>query len=234
MKGLFISFEGIEGCGKSTQIELLNRYLGSLGIKTLLTREPGGTDIGERIREILMDSKYTSMSPVAELLLYAASRNQHIFEKIGPAIDEGIMVLCDRYADATTAYQGAARRLSENLIAEVHLIATSGLRLRDETNGADAPFISSRPLDPDLTFLLDCPAGLGLSRAKNRNLADPSMENMDRFEMEEMDFHERVRDGYLAIAKKEPQRVVVIDATGTIDQIHAAIIERLREVLKPS
>lgn len=208
MKGLFITFEGIEGCGKSTQIDMLNVYLKEMGRSTLLTREPGGTDIGERIRAILMDASHANMSPVTELLLYGASRNQHIFEKIGPAIALGKIVLSDRYADATTAYQGAARCIDDKTIEALHEIATGGLK-------------------PDVTFLLDCPAEVGLSRAISRNQRDPEMQDMDRFEREKMDFHMRVRDGYLAIAKREPERVVIIDATLGIEEMHKDIVTKI-------
>lgn len=212
MESFFISFEGIEGCGKSTQIGLLADHLRRAGRRVVLTREPGGTVIGERIRTVLLDAAHDNMSPLSELLLYAASRNQHVREVIRPALEEGMDVLCDRYADATTAYQGAARKIDGRLIEETHRIATEGLW-------------------PHLTLLLDLSPELGLLRARMRNAVDPHAAGQDRFEREELSFHERVRAGYLAIAKKEPKRVIVIDAAREIDAIHADIIERVRGVI---
>ncbi len=213
MKGIFITFEGIEGCGKTTQIQLLDKHLKDSGHPTLLTREPGGTPIGEKIRSILLDSRNNNMSPRTELLLYTAGRNQHIVEKIQPALEAGKIVLCDRYADATTAYQGAARDIDSNIIEEIHKVATGGLM-------------------PVLTFLLDCPAELGLGRARARNQTDSTAGTLDRFEQEEMDFHERVRQGYLNIAKREPERVQIIDATLSPDKMQNEIIEIIQNKLR--
>jgi len=213
MKGMFITFEGIEGCGKTTQIRLLDEHLKRKGFDTLLTREPGGTPIGEKIRSVLLNSAHTNMSPRTELLLYEASRNQHIFEKIAPAIGNGKIVLCDRYADATTAYQGTARRIQPEVVEEIHRVATGGLM-------------------PDITMLLDCPAEIGLSRARSRNEKDPNAASMDRFEREEMDFHERVRNGYLNIARREPNRVRVIDATTDVETMHRHIVEEVEKLLR--
>jgi dTMP kinase len=213
MKGFFITFEGIEGSGKTTQIKLLDEYLRRLGYKTILTREPGGTPIGERIRDILLDAENHNMSSEAELFLYAASRNQHIHEKILPALSDGAVVLCDRYSDATEAYQGAARKIDMAKIRAVHEIATSGLM-------------------PDITFLTDCPAALGLGRARKRNAADKSLNSMDRFEREELDFHERVRQGYLAIAKREPHRVKVVDASKGEETMHRDVVAAMEAFLK--
>ena len=208
MKGLFITFEGIEGCGKSTQIQLLADKLHALGRHVVLTREPGGTAIGERIRAVLLDSSHTAMAPITELLLYAAARHQHLREVICPALEHGHVVLCDRYADATTAYQGAARRIDPEAIRNLHAIATGGL-------------------DPDLTILLDCPAGDGLARARARNAQSAHASQHDRFEREELAFHERVRAGYLAIAEAEPQRMRVIDARGTTEEVAGRIATEL-------
>jgi len=205
MKGLFITFEGIEGCGKSTQIRLLNEHLMKRGYRTVLTREPGGTAIGERIRDILLDVEHGNMSPKTELLLYAAARSQHIFERISKALGDGSIVLSDRYADATAAYQGAARRIDPEAVEAVHRIATDGLL-------------------PDITFLLDCPAETGLSRIKLRGKKCASSRNLDRMEREDIEFHERVRSGYLDIAKREPGRVKVIDSKMDIGAIHERIV----------
>lgn len=215
MKGLFITFEGIEGCGKTTQIKLLYEHLKRLGRDCVLTREPGGTAIGDKIRAILLDARHEGMTPIAELLLYAAARNQHIAQVIGPAVKDGKIVLCDRYADATTAYQGAAREIDGKTIEEVHKIATGGMM-------------------PDLTILFDLPAEEGLKRARGRNLADASLQSEDRFEREDIEFHRRVRDGYFAIARREPKRVVVVNAMDGIETIHNEILKRVNLTLIPN
>lgn len=205
MKGKFITFEGIEGCGKTTQIKLLDEYLRRNGHKTLLTREPGGTEIGDKIRQILLDPQNKKMHPITELLLYGASRSQHIEELIRPALLEGKMVLCDRYSDSTTAYQGAARRLDLKKLDEMDKIATSSLK-------------------PDLTIVIDVAAKDGLSRATKRG-------SPDRLEQEKLDFHERVREGYLSIAKKEPNRVLVVDGSRDIDTVHKKIVNQLEKFI---
>ena len=212
MRGKFITFEGIEGCGKTTQIALLADALRSDGHNIVLTREPGGTVIGERIRQVLLDGAHSAMAPLAELFLYAAARNQHVEEVILPALEAGKTVLCDRYADATTAYQGTARDLDPEILAEVHRIATEGLW-------------------PDLTVLLDLPAQEGLTRAleRNRKCAESSKE--DRFEREALEFHERVRAGYLEIARKDPNRVVVTDATGSVEDLHKRVLSTVNDFL---
>jgi dTMP kinase len=210
MSGIFITFEGIEGCGKSTQIEKFADFLGAEGKALLLTREPGGTDIGDQIREILLNPANTAMSPTTELLLYAAARAQHVEEKIRPALKNGQIVLSDRYADATSAYQGAARNLSSATLKELHQIATGDLI-------------------PDITFLFDLPAEKGLGRARDRN----TKENVeDRFENEEINFHEKVRAGYLALAKDQPDRFIVIDASGGIEETFNQLITKYKERIK--
>lgn len=206
MKGKFITFEGIEGSGKTTQIAEVAAYLKGKGHEIVQTREPGGTEIGDQIRKILLDPTNTKMSARTELLLYAASRAQHVEEVIRPALKDGKIVLCDRYSDATTAYQGAARNLSKDIIVGLDKIATDHLI-------------------PDLTFLFDLPAWVGLNRAHARNKGE-GIE--DRFENEKLDFHEKVRQGYLKIAVAEPKRVVVIDATKQVETIYLELIERLK------
>jgi dTMP kinase len=213
MPGQFITFEGIEGCGKTTQIRMLAERLKANGRDVVLTREPGGTEIGERIRSVLLDSAHDEMAPITELLLYAASRTQHIAEVIAPAIRAGKLVLCDRYSDATSAYQGAARRIPAELIKAVHAIATGGLM-------------------PDLTLLLDCPAGVGLARARERNERIVHSSRMDRFERETAEFHELVRQGYLAAAAAEPRRFVVVDAAGSIEDAHGKILSAVEAFLR--
>ncbi len=209
MAGIFITFEGIEGCGKTTQIKLLDDELREMGFPTVLTREPGGTPISERIRAILLDPASSKISPKTELLLYAAGRNQHIYEVISPAISSEKIVLCDRYADATTAYQGAARDIAPEIIESVHRIATDGLM-------------------PDLTILLDCDVEVGLSRAIKRNSEESISGSGDRFEREKIEFHQRVREGYLKISSLEPARVKVFDATEEPSVIHSKILSEVK------
>ncbi|MFH1829992.1 MAG: dTMP kinase [Pseudomonadota bacterium] len=212
MTGKFITFEGVEGCGKSTQIRLIAEHLRSQGYELVLTREPGGTVVGERIRSVLLDSAHKGIAPITELLLYAAARNQHVEEVLLPALKAGKLVLCDRYADATTAYQGAARNIDPTIIKDIHRIATEGL-------------------NPDFTVLLDLPAKDGLARARDRNLRDASSAKEDRFEQEDIAFHERVREGYLAIAKEEPNRFAIVDARGSEEEVHKKITEAMETFL---
>lgn len=193
MKGLLITFEGVEGCGKSTQVKRLAQRVKEWGRDVLVTREPGGTAIGEKIREILLNPDNAALSDTAELLLYAAARAQHVDEVIKPALANGTIVLCDRYVDSTTAYQGGGRGASRELLDQLRRIATSGL-------------------DADLTLLLDVPVDEGLERAKSRTAAD-------RIEQEKIDFHQRVRDAYLVLAEQEPERIHVIDSTNPIDAV---------------
>lgn len=201
-RGLFITFEGVEGSGKSTQIELLQRYLRESGYDVEVLREPGGTGIGEAIRAILLDPTNSAMAPITELLLYEAARSQLVAERVKPALDAGRLVLCDRFYDSTTAYQGAGRGFSLDLLQMLNSTAASGLV-------------------PDVTFVLDFPVEAGLERAANHKAAD-------RLEREEVAFHERVRLGYLQLAKEEPARVKVIDASGPVETI-AEEIRRLVE-----
>lgn len=203
MKGTFITFEGIEGSGKTTQIVLLANYLKSHGVKIVLTREPGGTMIGDQIRKILLDPANKALDPSAELLLYAASRAQHLSEVILPALAAGTIVLCDRFSDATLAYQGYGRGLDMNMIRELDRIVTAGMR-------------------PDITVLLDINAATGLARARRRNNSR-GLEGEARFENEEIAFHERVRQGYLTLAKQEPERIRVVDASPSPDRIEMEI-----------
>lgn len=213
MAGLFISFEGIEGCGKTTQIRLLEDFLKLRSHDTVLTREPGGTRIGDQIRKILLSVENRGMFPVAELFLYAAARNQHVEEVIRPALKDGKIVLCDRFADATTAYQGAARRISGDFLEQVHKMAAGGLK-------------------PDLTILMDLPAEVGLKRAWERNEREKITGKEDRFEQEAIEFHERVREGYLMIARNEPSRVKLVDATEPADSVRQRIVQEIMKIVK--
>jgi dTMP kinase len=194
----FITFEGIEGSGKSTQIQALKQRLELRGCQVLATREPGGCPIADAIRAILLDPANQLLVARAELLLYAAARAQHVEQVIRPALAAGSIVLCDRFADATTAYQGGGRGLDGGFIMELNTIATAGRY-------------------PDLTLLLDFPVELGLERARHRNLQDP-LTNESRFELEELAFHQRVRSAYLDLAAQH-QRFRVVDATGSAEAV---------------
>jgi len=197
MKGRFISLEGIEGTGKSTQAKLLSDYLKDKGFDIVLTEEPGGTQIGLRIRELLLSVEHKGMTAVTELLLYNASRSQHIREIILPAISRGAIVITDRFTDSTIAYQGFGRGIDPGLIDSIDLIATGRLR-------------------PDITILLDLDAEVGLKRNKGIN-------KIDRLELEDLEFHQRVRNGYHILAEKEPERIKLIDASAGIQEIHNRI-----------
>ena len=197
-KGFFITFEGIEGSGKTTQAKLLRDYLRSRNIRLLLTREPGGSEISEKIREILINPKNTEMEAKTECLLYAASRAQHVDQTILPAIADGKIIISDRFADATLAYQGYGRKLPIEVLRQLNKFATGGLT-------------------PDLTLLLNLPAEIGLARARKRR------HKLDRFEQEAIDFHRRVHDGYLEIARQFCGRIKIIDASDSIEVIHAKI-----------
>ncbi len=212
MKGMFITFEGIEGSGKSTQIALLANYLTSRGVRHVLTREPGGTLIGDQVRKILLDPANRSLDPAAELLLYAASRAQHLREIILPALADGTNVLCDRFSDATLAYQGYGRGLDIEMIRSLDRIVTAGMR-------------------PDLTLLFDIEAVSGIARARGRNNSR-GLEAEARFENEELAFHERVRQGYLTLVAQEPDRIRVVDASTSPEAIQAKVRKIVDERLR--
>jgi dTMP kinase len=199
----FISLEGIDGSGKTTQINLLERYLRSLGLSVIVAREPGGTEVGETIRQILLNSKTTHLRPLSELLLYYASRNQNLYEKILPALEAGCWVLCDRYADASMAYQGYGRGVALDVIEHLNRI------------------IIDRHL-PDLTLLIDIDPKLGLARARERNRQDTVDEG--RFEKESMEFYNRVRQGYLNIAQSAPERIRVVNGDQPRELVHQQIL----------
>ncbi len=212
MVGPFITFEGIEGSGKSTQIVLLANYLSMLGKSITLTREPGGTSIGDQIRKILLDPANTSLDPKAELLLYAASRAQHLAAVIIPGRSAGRIVLCDRFSDATLAYQGYGRGLDLGLIKSLDRIVTDDIR-------------------PDLTILLDIDAATGLARARGRN-SRGGLEAEARFENEHLSFHERVRKGYLVLARQEPDRFRIVDASPDPEIIQNELRHLIYELLR--
>jgi dTMP kinase len=215
MRGTFLTFEGIEGSGKSTQIALAADHLSKHGRSATLTREPGGTPIGDQVRKILLDPANTALAPKAELLLYAAGRAQHLAELIVPGLKAGKVVLCDRFSDATLAYQGYGRGLDLELIRDLDRLVTADLR-------------------PDLTILLDIDAAAGLSRARGRN-SRGGLEAEARFENEHLSFHERVRQGYLDLARQEPGRFRIVDASpppGTVQNEIRRIVDELLSAKK--
>ena len=214
MPGVFITFEGIEGSGKSTQISRLLQHLANSGRPVTLTREPGGTSIGDQIRSILLDPANRMLDPSAELLLYAASRAQHLRDVILPALGAGRIVLCDRFSDATLAYQGYGRGLSIATIRELDRIVTAGLR-------------------PRLTVLLDLAAETGVLRARGRNTSQ-GLGGEARFENEDLTFHDRVRNGYLELARQEPERIRVVNAARTPEEIQDDIRKIVDDVLRPA
>ena len=199
--GLFITFEGADGCGKTTQIELLDKYLRDKGFETLLTREPGARGLGVKLREILLNYD-GEVSPVAESFLFLADRAQHVDCIIKPALKEGKIILCDRHTDSTVAYQGYGRNLDLDRINYLNNIATSGLK-------------------PDLTIVFDIDVETSMSRVGK---------NKDRMESAGVEFFNRVREGYLEIAQKEPQRVRVINSSDTIENIHKKVVELVEKL----
>jgi len=199
-----VTFEGIEGSGKSTQARRAAELCRVNGREVLLEREPGGTAIGKRLREVLLDPASRGLDPLSELLLMEADRRQHVSEVLGPALARGVLVLCDRFNDATFAYQGGGRGLSSEIVETIDRWTTGEVR-------------------PDRTLLFDCPVEVGLARARRRD-----GESTPRFEAEDRPFHERVRAAYLAIARREPARVRVIDTTRPPD----AVFEDVRRHLE--
>jgi dTMP kinase len=219
-RGRFITFEGLDGCGKSTQLAKLVAVLTAQGLPVVLTREPGGTPTGEKVRQLLLDTKTSSLTPLAELSLMFAARAQHIAEVIQPALAEGKTVLCDRFTDSTEAYQGGGRKLGSEPVLALHRILCGGLW-------------------PELTILMDSEVAMSVDRARRRNKTQAGKNNRgksdeNRFEQESRAFFGRVRSAYLAIAAREPQRMVVVDARGTPDQTHRQILEVVRRKLKLS
>jgi dTMP kinase len=206
---LFITFEGIAGCGKSTQIPIFEAMLKDKGISPVITQEPGGTRIGEAIRKILLDVDNTQLTPLTELFLYEADRAQHVSEVIKPALEAGTWVICDRYYDATTVYQGVVLQGYEGLIEQLNLEACSHIT-------------------PELTFLLDCPAEIGLSRIEERGR---NHTEKDRFDRKTLDFHTRIRYGYLALAAKHRERFTIIDARLSREQVAIQIGEAISTYL---
>jgi dTMP kinase len=200
---MFITFEGIEGSGKSLQIARSNQYLLQKGVECILTREPGGTDFGIALRKVLLASDGCRREPICELLLYLADRCQHLKEVIEPALQKGLVVLSDRYQDATRAYQGAARGISDSYIES--LTRLLGI------------------VEPDKSILLDLPPEVGLARARARNSSCPDAAAEGRFEAEDLSFHRRVREAYLDLSQKYPQRIFPVSASGTPDEVFSRV-----------
>lgn len=205
MRGKFITVEGIEGTGKSTNIDFLTELIEAQGRKVMRTREPGGTPMAEGIRQLLLGNDQEPVPEIAELLLFFASRSLHLQNAIIPALERGEWVVCDRFTDASRAYQGCGRGLDMDRIE----------RLAEWVQGG---------VEPDLTILLDAPAELGMQRAAARG-------NADRMDSQAMSFYQRVRDGYLALAEQNPERFVVIDASGTLEQVRASIAAEMQSLL---
>jgi dTMP kinase len=209
---VFITFEGPEGSGKTTQIKLLAQSVQSAGYDVRLTREPGGTPIGDQIRAVLHDVGNTDMVADAESLLYAASRAQHVGQLIRPALEQGAIVLCDRYTDSTLAYQGHGRGLDLPALRRLNAFATGGLA-------------------PDLTIYLDCPIEQGLSR-KQQAMTQGEGE-WNRLDQETVEFHQRVRQGYQALIEDDPERWLVLDASRSIQEVQKEIQKAVKKLLRP-
>ncbi len=210
--GLFVTFEGIEGSGKTTQIRMAADYLKKEGVSCVMTGEPGGTPLGGELRKILLDKTALALSGMAELLLFAADRAQHVEETIIPAMEAGAVVLCDRFSDATLAYQGYGRGQDIRCVRELCNF-------------------SSHSLIPDMTFLFDISTAIGLDRITERAHMAGDAPREDRFERERLQFHDMVRGGYLALARQEPGRFRVIDASGAADEVHREVIVHLKKLL---
>jgi len=204
-QGRFVSFEGIEGCGKTTQIALLSEYLKKHSITHTITREPGGTAVGEGIRKVLLNSETIRLTAASELLLFYASRSQNIQEKIKPALERNEIVICDRYYHASMAYQGYGRGIPLDFIRKLTDLVCD-------------------PYRPDLTFLLDIEPEIGLARARARNHG--RIENEDRFEAEDLEFYNRVREGYLELAS-EDERIQLLYADRPIETVHRHVLTLL-------
>lgn len=210
--GCFITFEGIDGCGKTTVVRFVEHRLRQRDVPVLVTREPGGTTIGHEIRQVLLKIDHRMMTPKTELLLYAADRAQHVYERILPALREGRVVLCDRYTDATMAYQGYGRGFDLTWIEMLMEFATGELK-------------------PDLTIVLDLDVAQAQQRLQERNQR-ASRSGHDRLDAEALEFHERVRQGYLELARCEPERIKVISAAGTVEETCQAALKLVLGLLK--
>jgi dTMP kinase len=212
-KGRFSTFEGLDGCGKSTQMEKLVPILRKEGLDVITTREPGGTPIGERIRAVLLDSRTHGLAPLAEVALMFASRAQQIHENILPALERGTWVVCDRFTDSSEAYQGGGRQLGSEAILTLHRVLCGSLQ-------------------PDLTILMDSDVSASVKRARRRNMQNSAGQaDENRFERESRSFFTRVHEKYLEIAEREPKRVALIDARTPVEITHTKIVRAVRERL---
>lgn len=213
-RGKFITFEGLDGVGKSTQLENLAKYLRDRGVDVITTREPGGTAIGEKLRTVLLSSRTSGLSPLAELGLMFADRAQHIDEQILPALARGQWVLCDRFTDSSEAYQGGGRELGSEIVLQLHKALC-------------------RDLQPDLTILMVSDVARIVARARRRNVEQSKSmaEDENRFEKENRSFYNRVLEGYLAIARRAPQRVAQIEAADPIAKVHKKIVSVVEQRL---
>lgn len=205
MKGLFISLEGPDGCGKSTQIAFMKEYFESKGYECVLTREPGGTNISEQIRNVILDKDNMAMQDTTELLLYAAARAQLVGEVIKPSVEAGKIVICDRFVDSSAVYQGMARGLGVETVYAVNAYALDGMM-------------------PDVTIFLDMPAAEGIRRKNNQH-------ELDRMELQKAEFHEKVVEGYRKLADSQPERIMKVDAMKSIEEIRGIITEKLDALL---
>ena len=208
MSGRFITFEGIDGSGKSTQLRLLAAHLRARGSDVITTREPGGTELGRQLREAFLET-HEKVAPMAELLAFAADRAQHVEYLIKPALAEGKIVISDRYADATFAYQGAGRGFPADKVNQVIALATGGLK-------------------PDLTIFFDIPVEMAITRMSDRAESEAKANRMDA---EAAEFYHRVRDAYLTIAAAEPKRFIVVDASGSVEEIQGKVDEIVSEII---
>ncbi len=210
-RGLFVTFEGLDGSGKSTQLRRLKEWLEANGLAVTATRQPGGTRVGDRIRALLLDSRTENLSPLAELGLMFSDRAQSIAEVIEPALEAGRIVLCDRFTDSSEAYQGGGRQLGSQIVRDLHAALCKGLQ-------------------PDLTLLLlpDFDTSLARARRRNQRVVASTGSDENRFEQENTAFYRRVFDKYQEIATREPLRVVAIDSDGSIDEVHQRIVQVVR------
>lgn len=217
---MFISFEGIEGSGKSTQVRLLQQALEARGRQVVTTREPGGSRLGQELRRILLSAANSDLSATAELFLFLADRAQHVAEVIRPALAAGKVVLCDRFADSTVAYQGYGRGLDAALLEQLNRAACGALAMTagPASEAAEAAW-------PALTILLDLEPEAGLRRAMTRNAAAGTCAAEGRFEAESLAFHQRIRQGFLALAAAEPGRFVVLDAAAEPQAVHGRVLD---------
>lgn len=208
-RGLFIVFEGGDGAGKSTQVALAKQWLESRGAKVTTTREPGGTQISEELRSLVLDHGHGDIDARTEALIYSAARAAHVQQVISPALEAGTHIICDRFVDSSLAYQGMGRELGIDAVASINDFATGGLK-------------------PDATIILDISAAQGRAR---RIAASGGVEQSDRLESEPDDFHERIRNAFLDLAARDPQRYLVLDATASVEQLHQSVVQHLAGLL---